>query len=219
MPAVKVHADQNNPPLQATMRRATAHDIPGIARIHIEGFAGYRSTLLGERFVAEVVSWFLAQPFSIVLVAEAGDRLAGFVFGAPVGYVGQLNRSVFPAAAMAILIRPWLLLRPVILQGIIGKLRQVAKARPQQSSLVEEPAFSLVGIGVDSQFRGKGIAGILISCFEEEVAVRGFRRIRLSVKKDNIAALRAYEKAGWIRCTEEAADLYTYRKQVERCGF
>ncbi len=206
--------------LDLVLRRAEARDIEEITLIHMQGFIGYRSTALGSRFVARLIRWFLTYPSAFGFVTIEGGRVSGYVFGAPLGYSPALTRSTLPAAATALLVRPWLILRSEIMGAILARLGQVVgwrQHRGMPSTPDEEvPTFSLVGIGVGAEYRGKGNAGLLMEAFEAEAARRGFRRLRLSVKRNNLSAQQAYLKSGWQRSGEEVdSDLYIYVKRID----
>jgi ribosomal protein S18 acetylase RimI-like enzyme len=177
-------------------------DIEAMVDIHMEGFAGYRSTLLGRRFAATLMRWFIATPEALAILARREGAAVGFVTGAPFGYARQLNRHALPSAIVSLMLRPWLLVHPEVLKGISPKLRQLAARTPvrdtEDSPLSPAPTFSLVGIGVASASRGLGVAAHLMEVFEGDARKKGFERLRLSVRGDNHAAIRAYEKGGWI---------------------
>jgi len=198
------------------IRRAALRDLEAIVAIHREGFAGYRSSLLGVTFLNTIIGWFITSPEAAALVVFHDDRPAGFVYGAPTGYAGRLNRFVLPTAALSLLRRPWLLFHPEILKGIPAKARLLAGPRRSDHGAAPGRAvFSLVGIGVASAFRGLGLAGRLMTAFEEEARRMGFEKLRLSVKRNNQAAINAYLKAGWVREERESSsDLWVYVRDL-----
>jgi ribosomal protein S18 acetylase RimI-like enzyme len=52
-------------------------------------------------------------------------------------------------------------------------------------------------VAVRPDLRGQGIAGHVLRRAEEECLSAGYRRMALHVRRDNVTAIRAYEKAGW----------------------
>jgi len=209
------------PTLEASLRPSVPEDLEAITRIHMEGFAGYRSTLLGRGVVRRLNQWFIVQSESICFTALADGNVCGYVVGAPAGFTQALTRYTFLHAAAALLCRPCLWLRPAILKGIVVKVLQVLGigfGAPRPTRTEEPPPgrdFALVGIGVDSRRRGLGIAGLLMKAFEGEAARRGFPRTSLSVKRGNLSALKAYEKSGWRIVHEDPFnDLFVYEKRL-----
>ena len=58
--------------------------------------------------------------------------------------------------------------------------------------------FNMVAMWVNPEFRGKGIAGILISAMKELAISQGHSRIMLSVSPHNLRAVRFYSKHGFV---------------------
>ena len=80
---------------------------------------------------------------------------------------------------------------------MLGQTPEATKQGELQDAL-QQPTFSLVGIGVCSEARGYGIAGQLMTKFEQKAKVAGAKSLRLSVYKSNAAARKAYEKQGYV---------------------
>ena len=68
-----------------------------------------------------------------------------------------------------------------------------ATAEPTTSSRMAEVRF----VGVEPDFWGYGVGGMLISRMADELASAGFRSAQLLVYADNEAARRLYERMGW----------------------
>lgn len=67
-------------------------------------------------------------------------------------------------------------------------------------SSLERPIFAHVGVlgmGVLAQYRGNGIGQALIRSVLETAKVRGLKRIELTVRERNLAALALYRKVGF----------------------
>ena len=58
--------------------------------------------------------------------------------------------------------------------------------------------------------QGRGLGAELVREFELRAVALGARSVRLSVRIDNAAAVRCYEKCGWTACPT-AAELPTVR--------
>ena len=61
----------------------------------------------------------------------------------------------------------------------------------------------IYNVSIDKSFRGKGYAGIMIQMLGEILAEKGIGKAYLAVSTDNSSAIRAYEKAGFIKVNEK----------------
>ena len=68
-----------------------------------------------------------------------------------------------------------------------------AAAEPTASSRVAEVRF----VGVDPDYWGYGVGGLVIARMADELASAGFHSAQLLVYADNDAARRLYERMGW----------------------
>ncbi len=59
------------------------------------------------------------------------------------------------------------------------------------------PSMGLVVIGVLPEYQGKGYGSVILREFERRALEKGFKRINLSVRRDNEKAISAYLKNGW----------------------
>lgn len=69
-----------------------------------------------------------------------------------------------------------------------------ATAEPARSSRVAEVRY----VGVDPEYWGSGVGGMVIARLADELASAGFDSAQLLVYIDNGAARRLYERMGWI---------------------
>ena len=192
-------------------------DLEAITCIHMEGFIGYRSSLLGKTVVRRLNRWFILHPDAVSFTAVSGGEVCGYVVGAPAGFTRPLTRYALGHLMAAVLFRPVLWIEPSIWKGAVVKMLQLLGVRfgPRGTSGGgrDQRHFELVGIGVDARHRSQGIAGALMRAFEEEVARRGFSRVTASVKPANRAAQRTFEKSGWRIVHEDSfTDLLVYEK-------
>lgn len=201
-----------------TLRRLTSEDVKAALRIHIEAFPAYRSTRLGSSYLGAVYQWFAEDPNAFGIVAELDGEIVGFVTGSAENYGSSQIKALWLQFVRAILRRPWLLFDRSMCTALRFRLRNFLlgeRARNPVGNKPYVPTAVLLSIGVASQFKGKGTAGVLISAFEEEAVRRGFARVRLSVFKDNRGACRAYEKAGWHREEDSMfSDAFIYVKKI-----
>jgi [ribosomal protein S18]-alanine N-acetyltransferase len=76
----------------------------------------------------------------------------------------------------------------------------------------------LYSVAVSDRARGRRIGDALVESAEASVRAHGRHRIRLEVRQDNPAAIRLYERRGYVRFGEitgfyeDSADAWRYRK-------
>ena len=71
--------------------------------------------------------------------------------------------------------------------------------------------MGLVVIGVLPEYQGKGYGTILLKEFEKRAIEKGFKRIHLSVSKDNKQAVAAYRKSGWVIGSTREEEFLMYK--------
>lgn len=74
-----------------------------------------------------------------------------------------------------------------------GRIIGFATAEPTDSSRVAEVRH----VGVDPDYWGVGVGGMVISRMADELASGGYHAAQLLVYADNVAARRLYERTGW----------------------
>ncbi|MGE3818353.1 MAG: hypothetical protein AB7I30_02880, partial [Isosphaeraceae bacterium] len=79
-------------PSPIQIRPMTVGDLPGVVPVHLEGFQGYRSSLLGPRFLERLYLWFATDPAGFGLVAVESAKVVGFVAGARLGSGPAITR-------------------------------------------------------------------------------------------------------------------------------
>ena len=146
------------------IRKATIIDIKSVAHIHTVTFPGFFLTSLGEKFLQELYFGFLSHPSGIMLVAEDGGRLVGFVAGtsSPDIFFSEIRKQrglFFLIKAM-----PALILHPMI---VIRKLYKAVFYRGDKPTNLENGAL-LSSIGVMPEAVGKGIGHELLEKFETD---------------------------------------------------
>lgn len=70
--------------------------------------------------------------------------------------------------------------------------------------LIKRKKAKLYSLGVDAEFRGKGISAKLLATALEQVAALGFQKIFLEVRSDNESALALYKKFGFQTLKSES---------------
>jgi ribosomal protein S18 acetylase RimI-like enzyme len=164
-------------------------DLDGATAIVMSAFDGDANARLGWRYARAFLESFAADGTRSLLVAHRDGRVAGFAAGEPSGRGAERYRRLRPAAARALLARPWLLLDPAILRMLGARWHGAAPAG--------EDAWFLALFGVAPADRGRGIGTALLAAFEREGMSRGFNRATLLVRETNGAARALYERCGW----------------------
>lgn len=189
-------------------------DLKSVANCHRASFPGSLSSKLGSRYCMKMLSWYLEDIRGEIFHLEENGHVIGYCGGilsrepGNHGSATSVTQYTFKALITSFLVRPWLIFHPEILtrlpfiwRNIKLKLRITKPARPViNNSVVTEfiPSMGLVVIGVSPENQGKGYGTILLKEFERRANEKGFKRIYLSVKKDNAQAIATYRKNGWM---------------------
>lgn len=180
------------------------------------------STQLSKQYVQQTFDWFLAHPNRFLFHLEKEGKVVGYCGGfvptrAGDGSSSGMLQHAFSQALTGLLLHPWLLwhseLKPHyaflwrnIKQKVTGKI--IAAPIPENALPKPfSPYCGLVVIGVHPAYRGAGVARQLIKQFEQNARLLNQQQLKLSVKKNNTSALKAYLKAGWYVGEEHA---FTY---------
>jgi ribosomal protein S18 acetylase RimI-like enzyme len=172
-----------------TIRAASAVDAPAIAALHREGLPDAFLSSLGPGFLAVLYRALATDPESVLVVAERGDAVVGFVAGVPsVGAFYRrflLRHGVRAAAAAA----------PRVLRGgVVRRMRETATYPDGMSGL---PDAELLSIAVADSARRSGVATELVARLFADLAARRVEEVRVVVAADNLGANRFYERVGF----------------------
>jgi ribosomal protein S18 acetylase RimI-like enzyme len=160
------------------------------------------STSLGPMFLRCSMRRMINAPnnCSRVLIDETG-KVVGFALGT-MASAPRLSRSAKLEMGLALFAR--VLVNPRVLRSLWIRRRRLADrllADPDGTSL------HLASFGLRPAIRGNGWAGRLLLSFEEAALAMGAARGVLGVEKDNVEAVRFYEKHGWT-IEEESVSAY-----------
>ena len=164
------------------IRRATADDIPHLARFQTEAYGGHNEILYdglvpGRSFESLVQRQF-AQPNTTPFyenhwVAMRDGQVAGGIHAFAMGDVAKFPRD-----------------------PLVPEERQ-AIAEECLCHLPAPDTYYVLALAVYPEFRGKGIASTLLSLGLKHAADEGFAECSLHVFAENVAAVALYKKHGF----------------------
>lgn len=115
-------------------------------------------------------------------------------------------------------------MKPVILKGlknysgylgffalVNGAYAALANCNKNFSSFKAKPLINIHDFVVHPDFRGRGVGKLLLDSIAAYGKEKGYCRINLEVRKDNISARKLYEKAGYDDCHPR---MYFWEKEL-----
>jgi ribosomal protein S18 acetylase RimI-like enzyme len=188
-------------------------DLPELTQCYKSAFPGSLTAAMGKQYVSKILSWFLEVPgnFLFHIREMPQNRIVGFCGGlindgiTKRGSASEMIQFAFWVGIRSIAFRPWLLFHKEMRNkyGLASKnarrkiLRQKGKST-YSPGRIKQPYTGLVVIGIHESFQNRGISKALLNGFEDWTRKLGYSCMRLSVKSDNIQAIKAYQKSGWI---------------------
>jgi GNAT superfamily N-acetyltransferase len=179
--------------------------IPGMAYCHIKSFPGRFMTEMGYNWLCALYRFFIKHSEGICRVAlDTDDKVIGLAVG------GDQNiREEFLHSALFryphIIFWKFLnkrLVRRVLLQELARKLKR-KRAAPNSGETTAPSSRihsgNLLSICVLPDYEGAGVGGKLIESFQLACKAEGYRRLSLSVDKENSRAIAFYKKHGWYQ--------------------
>lgn len=178
--ALSISRNANAPRGGTIIREARPADVRRIARLHLETFHGFFLSDLGAGFLRVLYRDLAAKSEGILLVAESGRGIDGFVAGVvdEVRYFAALRRRRFfqflGAAAMAALRHP---------KDVVPRLWR-ARNRSTAVEASDSPA-TLLSIGVSPRKQGGGVGSSLVREFESTLRMRQIQTYSLNTDAVN----------------------------------
>lgn len=202
-------------------------NLPDLAQCHRDCFPDSLASKLGKAYVQQTFHWYLHHPNRFLFHLQEGNRIVGYLGGFVPARPGDGSSSgmlqhAFSQAVKGLLLKPWLLFHaevvphyPFLWRNIKRKItgRETPAQNKTAHPVVFKPYCGLVVIGVHPACRGRGVAQELMKEFEKRAVRLQQPDLVLTVKKNNTAALRAYEKSGWY-VAEEQPITYVMRKHL-----
>lgn len=208
-------------------RTSTHDDLKKIAICHIRAFPKSLSSKLGLNYAARMISFYLEDDRGVLFHAEEGDEITGYCGGlmnrvpGRHGSATSMTQHTFGSLVLNLMIRPWLIFHheirgniPLILKNIRLRLSGDASRKKTSPPALDKefiPSMGLVVIGVSPEHQGKGYGSLLLREFEARARKEGFKKISLSVRKENHQAITSYKRNGWVVGREGQEELYMYK--------
>ena len=175
-------------------RDANLGDLSAVTDVHMKAFPEFFLTTLGASFVRTMYKAFLLNSNGIFVVTEADAGVCGFA-------VGALNSSN-KDSKLAMRLLPqfvWAII-PAVLQDPFRVLTRIVRQFFEKNGVPDLPhgAVVLRSIGVFPEFKGLGVASLLLSAFERSALQMGATSLALTTDVlDNERAIQFYRKHGY----------------------
>jgi ribosomal protein S18 acetylase RimI-like enzyme len=174
----------------SNLRTGQPGDAPAVATLHAERIGEGFLVTLGPRFLRRLYRRIALSPHAVLLVADSGERIVGFVAAATSTrrlYGEFLRRDALPAGLAA---APTVLRAP----GRVWETFRYGNAREDNL-----PAAEILSIAVAANAEGRGIGSALLGAVQEELTRLGAAQARVVTAVGNDAAVAMYERAGFQR--------------------
>lgn len=199
-------------------REIKEDDLNQIVRIHKEAFPDYFLTAFGEELLYEFYNQYFLNN-NVFVVAEKDKKIMGFILGNN-SDIPRKNffKKNFYKISLKIIIE-LLKLNKNLWAGIFQRIVLVREAivvkiiKRDENDKVSSYKYDLLSIAVDKDSKGNGVAFKLEEYFCSKLKQNGIKEIILAVKKENIQAIKFYEKCNYIYMKDEKKLKY-YRKII-----
>ncbi len=195
-------------------------DLKEIAKCHKSAFPQSLSSKMGIKYLSKMLEWYLVSPKAFIFHLEVDNEIVGYCGGIIVdgelstGSASAMTQYSFNAAVMAILLRPWLLFHPellnkyrFVLRNFTYRFKKPQLSEEQKSDKRKDPHTGLVVIGVDQKHHGIGYGSILLQEFEKRTRELAIHKMMLTVKASNEKAIKSYLRNGWENAELKAGSL------------
>ena len=186
-------------------------DLLNIVACHKSAFPDALSSQMGNAFILKMMEWYIKSDRGVLFHLEnENNEIIGYCGGIMTkqkglhGAVTIISQYSFNTFILSFLTRPWLIFHPENIKKIptIKKniLLKFGLKKPTETLNKNEfiPFMGLIVIGLKKENQGKGIGSILLNEFEKRAMNNNdIEKIILSVKPENINAIKAYVKNGW----------------------
>ena len=203
----------------------TTRDLKNIVKCHKSAFPDALSSKLGPPFILKMYEWYITSDRGILFHIENEDNeIIGYCGGIITKHKGQhgavtsISQHSFNTFVISYLIRPWLLFHPEMLKKISSIKKNILlklDLNKQIEKINKEdfiPFMGLVVIGLTKDNQGKGIGSTLLNEFEKRAKNNiDINKISLSVRPENLNAIKAYSKNGWETGNQTKTSIQMYK--------
>jgi ribosomal protein S18 acetylase RimI-like enzyme len=203
-------------PPQVRIETISSDGVADLARMHIDAFPDSALSALGETVVARYYCFrFDVSTRLVALGAWENDRLVGFVVaGTFAEGWKRFVRRYWPMLALSVLRRPWIAFRPRLRSAAATVAGWLFPRVRQDQAVVAPGSVGVMSIGVAPHARTRGIGAELMRAVEERLSAEGVHSMHLSVRNDNIEAIRFYEGLGWRPAGRSSAEALLMQKSL-----
>jgi ribosomal protein S18 acetylase RimI-like enzyme len=173
-----------------TLRPGQPHDAAAIAGLHADRIGEGFLVTLGPRFLRRLYRRIALSPSAVLVVADSGERIVGFVAAATSTrrlYGEFLARDALPAGLAA---------APSVVRAPRRVWETLRYGNERDDDL---PPAEILSIAVAADAGGQGIGGRLLSAAQQELTQLGAPHARVVTAVGNEAAIAMYERAGFQR--------------------
>lgn len=171
----------------ATIRPATVADVPTVAGMHRSEIAEGFLSSLGAGFLCRLYRRVVRSPQGILLVADGGATLAGFV--AATTDVAALYRSF--------VLRDGLAAGFTAAPRLVRSWRRVVETLRYPAHSAGLPTAEILAVAVAPGHRGRGLGRQLVAAATDELYARGIAAAKVVTAGHNHSALAMYRSCGF----------------------
>ena len=186
-------------------------DLINIVKCHKSAFPNALSSQMGTPFILKMMEWYVTSKRGILFhIENKNNEIIGYCGGIITkqnglhGALTSISQYAFNTFALSYLFRPWLIFHPENLRRITHIKKNILIKLGLHKTLDTinkdefRPFMGLIVIGLKKEYQGKGIGSLLLNEFENRAKNNiDIEKISLSVKPENINAIKAYSKNGW----------------------
>jgi len=175
-------------------------------------------------YIKKSFEWFLQKNNCFLFHVIKQNIVVGYCGGFIPQYIGDGSTSgimqyTMRKAIFGVILHPWLLFHkevtdmyPLILKNIKKKIFKKKNSEKKTTPVAAfDQRVGLVVIGVHPEHRGSGIFQLMMHEFEKKAKENHINKLVLSVKKNNMRAIKAYTNQGWFIAIEHNYTLEMYK--------
>lgn len=172
--------------------------------------------------MAEALRPYLVDANKCIFISVAEGLCVGYIScklrDGSIGSASVMMQSGFNQGIKSFIAKPWLLFHPEMMNKLSfvfkNLFKRILNIQTEKTIVYDNvPTMGLPGVCVTPSYQGKGIAKRLIHMAEVEAKVFGYEKLRLTVSKLNIGAVKAYRHSEF-EIVEETKDSYKMEKYI-----